>query len=45
MEAAGNAGFAVVGGRDHQQLPNPNAIIVTHISTDSPAYHYLMYAY
>ena len=43
METAGNAGFAIMGGRDQQQLPNPNAVIVTHISTDGPACRHLMY--
>ena len=45
MEAAGNAGFAIMGGRDQQQLPNPNAVVVTHISTDSAACRHLMYVY
>ena len=43
MEATGNAGFAIMGGRDQQQLPNPNAVVVTRISTDSPACRHLMY--
>jgi len=43
MEGVGNAGFAVMGGRDQQQLPNPSAVVVTHINMESPAYHHLMY--
>lgn len=45
MESAGSAGFAIKGGRDQQQLPNPNAVIVTHINAESPACRHLMYVY
>jgi len=41
VDAAGSAGFAVMGGRDQQQLPNPSAIIVTEVVCGSPAHQQL----
>jgi chromosome segregation ATPase len=37
LDPDGRAGFAIMGGRDQSQLPNPNAIIVTQVNQSSPA--------
>jgi len=42
VDSAGSAGFAIMGGRDQQQLPNPNAIVVTEVVCGGPAHQLLM---
>ena len=37
QDADGPAGFAVMGGSDQPQLPNPNAVIITQVTPGSPA--------